>query len=126
MSPLIEPKSSPCAFSPLAVTLPLTLAAERSPSAAAPVSDTSPEMLFATSSFGVSVVVTFPLTVSARRDPWTPVTLIDPDTECRSTDADDGTVTGVVDRYVIAAPVAIAVLLALCADVDATGPLRRP
>src|SRR5439155_143131 len=61
--------------------------------APAPVSDKSPEMLLATSSFGVSVVVTFPLTVSARSDPRTPVTLIEPDTECRSTDADAGTVT---------------------------------
>ena len=66
MSPLTEPSSSACALTPLAVSVPLTVPADRSPSIETPDSVTSPEMLFAASTFGVSVVVTLPLTVSAR------------------------------------------------------------
>ena len=43
MSPLTDPRSRPRAFRPFAVTLPLTLAAVRSPSAVMPVSETSPD-----------------------------------------------------------------------------------
>src|SRR3954462_2940171 len=92
-SPLTDDRSRPRAFSPFAVMLPLTLPAERSPSDAAPVSDTSPETLFACSSFGVSVVVTLPLTDSARTVPRTPETFSAPDTECTSRADDGGTVT---------------------------------
>src|SRR6185295_662136 len=92
-SPLTDPRSRPRAFSPFARTLPLTLLADRSPSAVTPVSETSPETVLAASSRGASTTVTSPLTVSARKEPWTPVTLTDPDTECRSTETDAGTVT---------------------------------
>src|SRR5919112_3124 len=90
-SQLTDDRSRPRAFNPFAVMLPLTLPADRSPSDAAPVSETSPETLFACSSFGVSVVVTLPLTVSARTVPRTPVIFTDPDTEWTSSAADAGT-----------------------------------
>jgi len=93
MSPLTDPRSTPRALSPFARTLPLTLAAERSPSAVTPVSETSPDTVLAVSSRCASVMPTLPLTVSARSEPWTPVTLTAPDTEWSSAEADAGSVT---------------------------------
>src|SRR5580692_4421881 len=78
-SPLTDPTSSPRDFTPFAVTLPLTPPADRSPSDAAPVSETSPETDFALSRRGVSDIVTLPLTVSARNAPCTLATLIVPE-----------------------------------------------
>ena len=52
---------------------------------------TSPETVLAASSLGASVIVTLPLIVSLRSEPWTPVTLMPPEIECRSTDTDAGT-----------------------------------
>ncbi len=92
MSPLTDPTSSPRDFTPFAVTLPLTLEADRSPSEAAPVSETLPETDLALSRRGVSDIVTLPLTVSARTAPCTFATLIAPEIDFASTPADDGTV----------------------------------
>src|SRR5207248_7745208 len=92
-SPLTDPSSSPRALTPFNTTLPLTLPALTSPSTEMPDTDTLPDVLFADSSFGVSVAATAPLTLVARTDPFTPEIFTLPEIDDTSRPADDGTVT---------------------------------
>ena len=90
MVPLTVARSRPRAFTPFAVTLPLTLDADRSPSLVTPPSETSPDTLFASSTFGVADVRTSPLTFSTRTMPCTFDILITPETDLASTPAEAG------------------------------------
>ena len=52
---------------------------------------TSPEIVFATATFGVPLTLTSPLTVSARTSPLTFVTLMSPEIDFTATVAPTGT-----------------------------------
>ena len=92
-SPLTDPRSRPRALTLRACTVPLTLPIDRLPSVVMPSSVTSPEIVFAASTFGVPLVTTSPLTLSARTAPRMPVAFTLPEIDFSSTAAPAGTTT---------------------------------